>query len=198
MIKDKIMMGMGIVIAILIMTLFVYKQYGEAQSQKAHDYKELLSSEREKRYRTREGIEHLKKQVEELNSGKSLKQDPEWNALLKDVKDIKASRIVAASKTTVSSEYHVNTVIKDSVINDTVKISCLQPYKDDWVSLSGCDGDFAVKTKDSISSVIYEGKRKTKILFFRVGKRELESEVINYNPHSTIKYDRRVIIKKKD
>lgn len=195
--KSKLMMIQWAVIAGLIIALFVYKEWGEAMRDQSEDMKELLKEEKESRFRDGKGVEHLTKQVEELNSGKSLRNDPEWSALLKDVKDIKASRIIGAGKTSTSSEYRIDTFIKDSTVNDTVKIKCLESYKNEWISLSGCDGEFTVETKDSLSYVIYKGKRVKKFLFFRVGPRSVESEILNYNPNTTIKYDRRAVIKNK-
>jgi hypothetical protein len=197
-IKSKLMIVQWAMIASLLVALFVYKEWGEAQSNRADDMSTFLKEERELRFRDSKGVEHLRKEVESLNSGKSLKSDPEWRSLLKDVKDIKSGRIIGIGKTSTLSEYRINTFVRDTIVNDTIKTRCIESFKNEWISLSGCDGDFLVKTKDSLSYVIYKGKRTKKILFFRVGPRSVESEIVNYNPNTTIKYDRRAVIKNKE
>jgi hypothetical protein len=170
----------------------MYKGKFEAKKKEASDYAVFLKEEKEIRFKDSKGFEHLRKEVELLNTGKSLSGDPEWKALVSEVKGLKAKLVLAASKTTITSEYHLR--IRDTLIADTIKC---KTFKNKHIDFSSCGDSVDILTKDSISQVMYGGKRSKKFLFLRVGPRIVETEIINYNPYSTIKYNRSVIIKSK-
>lgn len=198
MIKGKIIVGLILSNAILFLILWTYKEKFESKKIEASDYSALLKEEKEARFRDSKGLEHLRKEVEAIGNSRSLSKDPEWNKLIEEVKGLKAKHVLSASKVSISSEHYINTTIKDSIrFKDSVLIKCIVPYKDEFVSLSGCEGAFRIETKDSISQVIYQGKRTKRFLFIRYGPRSVDSELINYNPNSKINYHRSVILQKR-
>lgn len=182
---------------ILFVLMWAFKEKFESKKIEAADYAIFLKQEKEERFKDKAGYEHLRKEVEAIGDATSLKNSPEWMALISEVKGLKAKNVLVGNQISMKSEYFVNTTIKDSIINDTVHIKCIKPYKDKFISLSGCDGNFSIVSSDSISQIVYNGKRTKKFLFFRVGPRSVESELINYNPNSTFTYNKIVVIKKK-
>lgn len=181
---------------IFFIILWGYKEKLESKSIEANDYKVFLKEEKEARSRDKNGFEHLQKQVEAIGSGANLKNSPEWMALISEVKGLKASRVLSASKTSLESTYFIKTTVRDSIHRDTLQVEC-NNYQDDFITLKGCGGEFYISTKDSISQIVYQGKRIKKFLFFRVGARSVQSELTNHNPYSTFTYSKTVIVKKK-
>lgn len=190
--QKRLIAGLILSNIIVFALMWAYKEKFESKAIEAGDYKVFLKEERELRFKDSRGYEHLRKEVEAIGNGNSLKGSPEWMELIGEIKGLKAKNVLAASKTTIKSEYFVS--VRDSIVNDT--LSCYN-YEDKFLVFNGCDGKFNISTTDSISQVIYKGKRANKFLFFRVGPRVVESEIISYNPHSKVTYQKNVIVKKK-
>ncbi len=179
---------------VFIIALFLSFKACEKFHNEASDYSVLLSKKDSGiKFKDKQGNEHLRKEAEVLNNGYSLKKDPEFQALLSLVKGIKPGNVVSASKTSITSEYHIKTTIRDSTINDTIKIC--RDYDSKFLSVHGCGDSLNVTSRDSIGMVIYTQRKK--ILFLRIGKKKYESELINFNPASTFTYSRNVVVKKR-
>lgn len=175
-----------------IIALWWTFNWGQKGHDNASDYNEFLKQEKEERFKDKQGYEHLKKEVEVIKNGKSLKNDPEWNELLKKIDGLKPKNVVSASVIGSKSEYFIN--IRDSVKIDSIGVRCYD-YDSPFLSLHGCEDSLKIAESDSIASVLYDQRKK--LLFLRIGKLRCEQKIINFNPNSTIKYSRTVVVQKK-
>jgi len=111
---------------------------------------------------------------------------------------VKIKRVNSVSSTVVESEKHIETIVKDSIINDTV-IAKVFNYKDDFYKIKGVSiNDIQtvdIQSIDSIIQVVYKGKRKRPYLWF-FSKRQLEQVISSKNPNSKITYSKYIKITK--
>ena len=121
--------------------------------------------------------------------------------ILNEIRDLKlrVNRINSISQTIIHSEKHIETHIKDTLINDTIKARVFN-YTDDFYKLHGIAvGDTQkvdIKSTDSLIQVVFKGKRKRPYLWF-LSKRRLEQVISNKNPNAKIAYSRFIKIIKK-
>lgn len=130
---------------------------------------------------------NFKKEIKELIPEKELKEQ-----------GIKTKNINQITKTVVKDSLVIHTAFKDSIINDTVKIYCLN-YSDKYNSVIGCTNNnidsiqLKIQSKDTLYHIIHNKPTK-KILFIKY-KKEITLETINKNKN--IKYQSITIINPK-
>jgi cell division protein FtsB len=117
---------------------------------------------------------------------------------------IKPKHVTNYSETVVRHEKEIVTRLRDSVIFDTVPVSCFN-YSDHWYDVSGySEGDqqhLKISSLDSLVQVIYRGQRynfkgkKRPGCFFWVPRR-LEQVITSDNPSSKIIYSKTISISK--
>lgn len=117
---------------------------------------------------------------------------------------IKTKFVTNYSETVIQHEKEIVTRLRDSIILDTVPVSCFY-YSDRWYQVSGCSmGDtqhIKINSSDSLTQVIYKGSR-----YNRKGKkqpgicfwlpRRLEQVISSNNPASKIIYSKTIQITK--
>lgn len=125
----------------------------------------------------------------------------EISALLKNL-SIKPARVNLVSTNVLETEKHIITTLKDTIIFDTVKISCFN-YSDRFYNINGYSYNgkefIKIHSTDSITQVIYKGDRYNKRgkkrpqLFFWCPRR-LEQVITTANPDNKIIYSKTVFI----
>lgn len=117
---------------------------------------------------------------------------------------IKSKFVTNYSETVIQHEKEIVTKLRDSVIFDTVPVSCFN-YSDRWYQVSGYSlGDtqhIKINSSDSLTQVIYKGSR-----YNRKGKkqpgicfwlpRRLEQVITSNNPSSKIVYSKTISVTK--
>lgn len=119
--------------------------------------------------------------------------------------DVRLKRIEQLSQTSLSAIGQFTGVIQDTVVvKDTISIAAYSfEVGDDFYKVSGIIDPTAktISVRPELTAKVYgivhRGKRTKKILFFRVGPRELIHEVTTDNPYVTLKVDK-FIQKRKD
>lgn len=110
----------------------------------------------------------------------------------KAIKDmgVKVSSATQVSSTVVETQKNIVTVVRDSVIHDTIRVKVFD-YKDQWYQISGINqGDvqrLQIHTTDTLTQVVYKGERIHPWLWI-FSKRKLQQRVSVSNPNATIKY----------
>lgn len=155
-------------------------------------------------YRTKNGQLAARNSVLELTS-KELR-----NGIASDVIQhlanlgIKPKYVTNYSETVIQHEKEIVTKLRDSVIFDTIPVSCFN-YSDRWYQVSGYStGDtqhIKINSSDSLTQVIYKGSRynrkgkKQPSIFFWLPRR-LEQVISSNNPSSRIIYSKTIQITK--
>lgn len=119
--------------------------------------------------------------------------------------DVRLKRIEQLSQTSLSAIGQFTGVIQDTVVvKDTISIAAYSfEVGDDFYKVSGIIDPTAktISVRPELTAKVYgivhRGKKTKKILFFRVGPRELIHEVTTDNPYVTLKVDK-FIQKRKD
>lgn len=147
-----------------------------------------------KRITDKKGREHLKTEVTTINDTRNLKEDPAVREILKFV-DAKFKNIKLVSTTSSTNNTTFITHFKDSTRYDTIPVKCID-YQDTWISIKGCDGDsMRIIDTDTLSQVIFSERKK--ILFLRIGKKKVWSQVYSSNPNRSINVNTTYINKRK-
>jgi len=190
--KNIIPILLCIVFACVLYILTLRSQV-KKEADKAEDNKELLSEKKESKiFVDPKGREHVKEESEYINNSRNLRNDPEVRELLRYI-DGKLKHIESVTSSRVTNNTTFVTNFKDSTINDTTKVKCID-WSDPWSSIKGCDGDtiksFSV---DTLNQVIYLERKK--ILFLRIGKLKAFAEIYNTNPHNKVHINRTIVKK---
>lgn len=105
---------------------------------------------------------------------------------------IKPNRVEQLAQTSFHSEKQITTVIRDSVITDTIKARVFN-YTDDYYTIRGIaiadTQQVNIQMCDTLVQVVYRGKRKHPWLWF-FSKRQLEQRVTLKNPNAKIEYSK--------
>lgn len=129
---------------------------------------------------------NFKKEISNIVTNKELREN-----------NIKPKNIKQATKTTLKDSLNIITVIKDSTIQDTITIQCID-YKDTYNQLYGCiqkdTANYTLIIQDTLTHII--SNQPTKRFLFIKYKKELKLTTINKNPN--IKYNSITVIKQKE
>lgn len=73
-------------------------------------------------------------------------------------------------------------------LRDSVVIPKTWSYHDEWTDIEISDTTLQVSVKDSVTTVVYR-EYKHRFLWWKWGTKSVRVKIINFNPHSIIKYD---------
>ena len=111
---------------------------------------------------------------------------------------VKPQRVVQIQGTHTESEKVITTLLRDSVIMDTVQIRVFD-YEDGYYTVKGQSwGDtqrVEVKSRDTLVQVVYKGKRERPVLWI-FSPRKLEQRLVLKNPNARIVYNKNIQIQK--
>ena len=118
----------------------------------------------------------------------------------KTVRDmgIKLNRATQLSTTVIETQKNIVTVLRDSIIRDTIHVKVFQ-YADKWYQIKGVNqGDsqsLQIQTTDTLTQVVFKGEREKPWLWI-FSPRKLQQRVSVSNPNATIKYSSLIQIQK--
>ena len=118
----------------------------------------------------------------------------------KSVRDmgIKLNRATQLSTTVIETQKNIVTVLRDSIIRDTIHVKVFQ-YADRWYQIKGVNqGDsqsLQIQTTDTLTQVVFKGEREKPWLWI-FSPRKLQQRVSVSNPNATIKYSSLIQIQK--
>ncbi|MBU0489989.1 MAG: hypothetical protein KKD31_18775, partial [Bacteroidetes bacterium] len=111
---------------------------------------------------------------------------------------IKPNRVESFTETVVETEKQITTVLRDSIIHDTIQARVFD-YADEFYSVAGIAiGDTQqvhIHSTDSLIQVVYKGKRRKPWLWI-FSSRKLEQAIACKNPNAIVKYSRHIEISK--
>lgn len=111
---------------------------------------------------------------------------------------VKPQRVVQIQGTHTESEKVITTLLRDSVILDTVQIRVFD-YEDGYYTVNGQSwGDtqrVEVKSRDTLVQVVFKGKREKPVLWI-FSPRKLEQRLVLKNPNARIVYNKNIQIQK--
>lgn len=127
-----------------------------------------------------------------------LKSDfPTIKQQLKDM-NIKLKNVRSIENINTETKTIINTVLKDSVVNDTVKLQYAE-YTDNWTTFKLIKVEDSIHstitTKDSLFCVINSQKRSLK-QWLKGEPRIYVNTIKNHNPNSKITYNRFIQVEK--
>ena len=120
--------------------------------------------------------------------------------ILEELKNLRIKNRMATqfSETIMEHELAISTSLKDSIIEDSIKVQNFD-YKDEYYEVKGQiindSIHLNINSCDSIIQVVYKGKRKRPWLWI-FSKRQLEQVIYSKNPNSKISYSRIIQITK--
>ena len=111
---------------------------------------------------------------------------------------VKVSKATQVSTTVVETQKNIITVVRDSIICDTIHVKVFD-YRDKWYQISGVAlGDsqrIQIHSTDTLTQVVFKGERIRPWLWV-FSPRKLQQRVSVSNPNATIKYSQFIQIQK--
>jgi hypothetical protein len=111
---------------------------------------------------------------------------------------VNVSKATQVSTTVVETQKNIITLIRDSIVNDTIHVKVFE-YKDQWYQISGiAKGDsqrLKIHSTDTLTQVVFKGERIHPWLWV-FSPRKLQQRVSVSNPNATIKYSQLIQIQK--
>ncbi len=111
---------------------------------------------------------------------------------------VNVSKATQVSTTVVETQKNIITLIRDSIVNDTIHVKEFE-YKDQWYQISGiAKGDsqqLKIHSTDTLTQVVFKGERIHPWLWV-FSPRKLQQRVSFSNPNATIKYSQLIQIQK--
>ena len=111
---------------------------------------------------------------------------------------VKISRATQVSSTVIESEKNIVTLIRDSIVHDTVRVKVFS-YRDQWYQVAGISDNksqqLQIQTTDTLTQVVFKGEREKPWLWI-FSPRKLQQRVSVSNPNATIKYSSLIQIQK--
>ena len=141
-----------------------------------------------KRDTIRDTVETITQKVVEVVRIKEALSD-EDRKLLKDA-GIAAKELMSLQKTGVVTKDSVSLSAKDSTKEDSPLY-----YKDAWAEFEFHDKTLKYSVKDSLAIAVKK-EYKRRFLWWRWGVKGYEVKVMNFNPHSTVRYN--TFVKRKE
>ena len=120
---------------------------------------------------------------------------------IKSIQDlgVKINRATQVSRTVVETQKNIISLLRDSVIHDTIKVKTFS-YSDQWYRISGiAQGDsqqLQIYSTDTLTQVVFKGERIKPWLWI-FSHRKLQQRVSVSNPNSVIKYSQFIQIQKR-
>lgn len=194
--KDKIIFILIVCVSCLGLSQFYTCKYTTKlkSSLKTAENNFTQSQSENIQYRAKNGllVNESKTYVLTINELKELRTEQERT--IKDLK-LKLKNVQSMQTISTKTEYIVQTIVRDSIIRDTVA-QCFD-YETEWMKISGCvRNDLAslnIQNKDSIFSVgsmVYKG--------WWIFKKPIavRQYVQSFNPSSKITYNEYIMLKK--
>jgi len=148
-------------------------------------------------YKAKNGQLVAKTDVIQLKYSELKNTFPEIIAEIRNLK-INPRQITNYSETVIHQDKDITTLLRDSVIYDTVPVRIFN-YKDEFYTVSGIAiGDTQkvhIESKDSLIQVVYKGERYKPWLWI-FSKRKLQQLVSCKNPNTKIVFNKNVEIYK--
>jgi len=148
-------------------------------------------------YKSKAGQDVAKSNVLQIQLKELRAAFPEVITEIQNLK-VKPGRAQLYSETEIITEKHITTVLKDSIVFDTIKGACFN-FTDKWYNVSGCKINdsltIAINSQDSIVQVLYKGDRVRHWLWI-LSRRKLQQSITSKNPANKIIYSRVVEIEK--
>lgn len=111
---------------------------------------------------------------------------------------VKISRATQVSSSVIESEKNIVTVVRDSIVHDTVRVKVFS-YQDQWYQVAGISDNntqrLQIHTTDTLTQVVFKGEREKPWLWI-FSPRKLQQRVSVSNPNATIKYSSLIQIQK--
>jgi hypothetical protein len=136
----------------------------------------------------RDTVEVVTQKVVEVVKIKEVLTD-EDRVLLKDA-GIAAKELMSLQKTGMETKDSVNLSVKDSTKEDSPLY-----YKDAWAEFEFHNKRLKYSVKDSLAIAVKK-EYKHRFLWWKWGTKGYEVKVVNFNPHSTIRYN--TFVKRKE
>lgn len=136
----------------------------------------------------RDSVEIVTQKIVEVEKIKEVLTD-EDRKLLKDA-GIAAKELMSLQKTSMETKDSVSLSAKDSTNEDTPLY-----YKDAWAEFEFHNKKLKYSVRDSLAIAVRK-EYKHRLLWFRWGVKGYDVNVINFNPHSTIRYN--TFVKRKE
>lgn len=192
--------------AAIFVALPYYYQKSARQTQTIADLKSYAEAQYDTatHYKNRFGATVTQVKVLQMEKGAIEAQKKDLEKITANF-DVRLKRIEQLSQTSLSAIGEFSGVIQDTVVvKDTIPVSAYSfEVGDDFYKVSGIIDPTAktISVRPELTAkvygIVYRGKRTKKILFFRVGPRELIHEVTTDNPYVTLQVDK-FIQKRKD
>ena len=189
------------IMAFVIVTLFwLYSEEKEERQRVETNQTALLTDLH--RYKTSDSLNAVSVQELTLSKQELKKHEAELVARVKEL-GIKVKRLESVTSVSTQANYDFTPTKKDSIIylpgkDSIIYLKCLE-YKDAWIDFVGCYDKnniprVSMTTNDSID--IFGHVVPKRFWFIKYGVKSINSEVINYNPYSEIKYSKVIKLKK--
>lgn len=193
--KILIYLSIALIIAVSILGYCYKNERAEKTRLKANQ--EALLSKAEY-YRTESGKSAASVQKLELSKSELETYCKDLNKTIGEL-NIKVKRVQSASTTATSSEYNIQTIVKDTTIYRDKEVTIQNlTYKDPWIDLSGTIENKIftgqINTRDTLVQVVHRIPKQ--FLFFKWGTKAIRQEVISKNPHSKIVFTEYIELKK--
>ncbi len=111
---------------------------------------------------------------------------------------VKIGRATLVSNTVIESQKNIVTLVRDSIIHDTVHVKVFS-YSDQWYQVVGISDNISqrlqIHTTDTLTQVVFKGEREKPWLWI-FSPRKLQQRVHVSNPNATIKYSSLIQIQK--
>jgi hypothetical protein len=112
---------------------------------------------------------------------------------------VKISRATQVSSTVIESEKNVVTLLRDSVIHDTIRVKVFT-YADQWYRVAGISDNISqrlqIQTTDTLTQVVFKGEREKPWLWI-FSPRKLQQRVTLKNPSARITYSEFIQIQRR-
>lgn len=194
--KDRIIFILIVCVALLGLSQFYTCKYTKKQKERLKTAQNNFTQSQSDniQYKAKNGllVNESKTYVLTINELKKLREEQERT--IKDLR-LKLKNVQSMHTISTKTEYIVQTIVRDSIIRDTVA-QCFD-YKTEWMKISGCVrnnlASLDIQNKDSIFSVgslVYKG--------WWIFKKPIavRQYVQSFNPSSKIMYNEYIMIKK--
>ena len=180
-------------------TWYMGKKYSQERSDRLRITQSFQASNQElEYYKTRNGELVANNQALVLKVDELKEIYPEILSELRNMK-IKPNRVNSYTETVIESEKQITTVLRDSIINDTIVVRIFN-YRDEFYDVSGiAKGDSQkvnIHSTDSLIQVVYKGERIHPWLWI-FSSRKLEQAITCKNPNATVVYSKHIEIIRK-
>lgn len=136
----------------------------------------------------RDSVETITQKIVEVEKIKEVLTE-EDRKILKDA-GIAVKQLVSLQKTGLETKDSVNLSVKDSTKEDSPLY-----YKDAWAEFEFHNKKLKYSVRDSLDIAVKK-EYKHRLLFLKWGTKGYDVKVMNFNPHSTIRYN--TFVKRKE